>query len=156
MTDLAERERQLREHLSLIDKQIARFEYLKSVLQAKMDAIREEITKHSFSPTPISLKPDPSFEGDVYTEIQKHLLELNKMKNYLSIKLKEVIQEEELLASLQGKFGKNITFEKPQHGEFEIVFSDEKIKEALDELNKGKSAIKMVRESLAELKGKEA
>lgn len=155
MADLKDQEKQLRQFMRTVEEQVARFEYLKNVLQVKMDSIREEITRHSFSPTPISLRPSETYEGDVYTEVQKHLLELNKMKNYLSIKLKEVIQEEELLESLKGKFGDSINFEKPKRGEFEIVFSDENIKEAFTELNQGKERIKLIKDSLNDLKEKE-
>lgn len=151
MGDLKEQEQQLRLYMKTIEEQINRFESLKKSLQEREDEIREEITKHSFSPTPISLKPSPEYDGDVYAEIQQHLLELNKLKNYISMKLKEVIQEEELLESLKSKFGKSIDFEKPKRGEFEIVYTDEQVKDAFEQLNAGKEKVKLIKDSLNEM-----
>ena len=157
MPGLKEQEQQLRLYMKTVDEQIQGFELVRKSLQERMDEIREEITKHSFSPTPISLKPKADFEGDVYADVQRHLLELNKLKNYISIKLKEVVKEEELLQSLKGKFGESIDFEKPKRGEFEIVYTDEKVENAFDRLKNGKEKVKLIKDSLNEMEdgGKE-
>ncbi len=154
MGGLKEKEKQLRLYLKTVEDQIRKFESIKSVLQEREDEIREEITTHSFSPTPISLKPDAKYKGDVYAEIQKHLLELNKLKNYISIKLKELIKEEELLGLLKNKFGEGINFEKPSRGEFEIVYSDQQVRDAFESLKHGREQAAMIKDSLNEMSDK--
>ena len=155
MADLKEKEKQLRLYLQTIEEQIRKFESIKSILQEREDEIRAEITTHSFSPTPISLKPQEHYKGDVYAEVQKHLLELNKLKNYISIKLKELIREEELLTLLKGKFGEGIDFEKPSRGEFEIVYCDQQVKDAFESLKQGREQAAMIKDYLSEMNEKE-
>lgn len=152
MADLKEREKQLRLYLKNVESQIKQFESTKKMLQELEDEIRGEITKHSISPTPINLKPSDSYDGDVYGDIQHHLLELNKLRNYISMKLKEVVQEEELLESLQSRFGEKIDFEKPKRGEFEIVYSDQRVKDAFDKLKAGQEKVKLIKDSLSEMR----
>jgi len=155
VADLKEQEKQLRLYLGTVDGQIKQFESLKKILQEREDEIREEITKHSFSPTPISLKPHEEYDGDIYAEVQHHLLELNKLKNYISIKLKEIIHQEELLGSLRAKFGESIDFEKPKRGDFEIVYSDSQVKEASEKLSNGREKVKLIKDSLNEMNSSE-
>ena len=155
MTRLEEQEKQLRLYLRTVEGQIKRFESTKKTLQEREDEIREEITKRSFSPTPISLKPKQDYGGDVYAEVQQHLLELNKLRNYISIKLKEVVHEEELLQSLRGKFGDSIDFEKQKRGEFEIVYSDQSVRDAFDSLSNSREKVKLIKDSLNEMDDKE-
>jgi len=151
VANLGKQEKKLRLYMKTVEGQIAKFESARRVLQESEDEIREEIVNKSFSPTPISLKPHDDYPGDVYQEVQNHLLDLNKLKNYISIKLKEVIKEEELLQSLKAKFGENIDFEKPKRGEFEIVYSDQNVKDAFDNLKNGREKIRLIKESLNEM-----
>ncbi len=155
MADLRKQEEQLRLYMKTVEEQAAKFESARKVLQEREDEIREEIVSRSFSPTPISLKPHSEYPGDVYLEVQNHLLDLNKLKNYISIKLKEVIKEEELLQSLKAKFGESIDFEKPKRGEFEIVFTDQQVKEVFENLKTGKEKIKLIKDSLNDLQDEE-
>ena len=151
MSELKEQESKMRLYLSTVEAQIHKFEALKKTLQIREDEIREAIATHSFSPAPISLKPNNTYDGDVYADIQQHLLELNKLKNYISIKLKEIIREEELLSILKSKFGESIDFEKQSRGDFEIVYSDKHVIDAFEHLSNGKEKIKMIKDSLSEM-----
>ena len=142
MAVLEEQEEELRLFLQSIESRISKLENMKEKFAEKRDNIREELQAHDFAIVPVKISVAEC--EDILEEIERHLIELNKLKNYLSVKLKNVIEEEKMLEALKQKFGNNVEIEQADQG-FEIIYKDEEAKQAFEELKKS-------REKTAEIK----
>jgi Ca2+-binding EF-hand superfamily protein len=108
---------------------------MKEKFAEKRDSIRAEMQAHDFALVPVKISVEEC--EDVLAEIERHLIELNKLKNYLSVKLKKIIEEEKMLEALKRKFGNAIEIEQADQG-FEIRYLDEEAKQAFEELKKSR------------------
>lgn len=153
MVDLKEQETELRLFLQRIEEQIEKFTKLKESFAEKRDHIRETMQQHDFSLVPVKISTEQC--EDVLAEIEQHLIELNKLRNYLGIKLKQIIEEERLLDSLKKKFGDTLEIEEAEHG-FEIKYFDSDAKEAFEELQKSKEKIAHIKSTLKNIEEREA
>ncbi len=153
MVDLKEQETELRLFLQSVEEQIEKFNRLKEMFAEKRDSIREAMQQHNFSLVPVKISTEQC--EDVLAEIEQHLLELNKLKNYLGVKLKQIIEEEQLLESLKKKFGDTLEIDEAEHG-FEIKYFDSEAKQAFEELQKSKEKISHIKSTLRKIEKREA
>jgi len=153
MVDLKEQETELRLFLQSVEEQIEKFNRLKEMFAEKRDSIREAMQQHNFSLVPVKISTEQC--EDVLAEIEQHLLELNKLKNYLGVKLKQIIEEEQLLESLKKKFGDTLEIDEAEHG-FEIKYFDSEAKNAFEELQKSKEKISHIKSTLRKIEEREA
>ena len=151
MPTLKEQEERLRFLLSRVDAEAEKFQKIISLLDAKENALNEEITDAGLQTVPINIAPHSATESNLYDEVRAHLMELNKMKNFLSGKLNVVIKEEELIGKLNKKYGKNVQLKKLGSGEFEIDFKDAESEKAYAQLNASKKLIAQLKESVSEI-----
>lgn len=154
MSNLKEQEEKLRLYLQSVENEINKFEKLKETFAQKRESIRAEMQAHDFSLAPVKIQCSET--EDLLAEIDSHLTELYKLKNYLSVKIKRVVEEEELLESLTKKFGETIGIDQKDQG-FEIIVSDKAASEAFNELKNSrnktanlKNTIRAMGESSAE------
>ncbi len=145
MPDLKEQEEELRLFLQSVEQQIEKFQKLKERFAERRDKIREAIQNHDFALVPVKISTEAC--EDILAEIEQHLMELNKLRNYLGVKLKQVVEEERLLESLKKQFGENLAIEQLEHG-FEIRYFDSEAKQALEELQKSKEKVMHIKNSL--------
>jgi len=148
MVLLKEQEDELRLFLQSVEGRIAKLEQMKEKFAEKRDSIREEMQAHDFAMVPVKISVAEC--DDILEEIEKHLIELNKLKNYLSVKLKKVIEEEKMLEALKQKFGNSVEIEQADQG-FEVVYRDEEAKQALEELKKSREKTMEIKNVLRKL-----
>jgi len=151
MVELKEREERLRFLLSKIDSEIEKFKKISGLVDGKRQALSTEITKKGLSEVPLEIRPHSGEEQGLTEEITKHLLELNKMKNYLSSKLELVIKEEELLEELKKKHGDNVELLKTPAGEFEIVYTDSETDDAYNKLKASRKLVSDLKVSMKDI-----
>ena len=151
MVGLKESEERLRFLLSKIDSEIEKFKGISDLVYNKRQAISTEITKKGLNEVPLEIRPHSTEEPGLTEELTKHLLELNKMKNYLSSKLELVIKEEELLKELKKKHGDNVELVKNPAGEFEIIYKDSETDDAYNKLKASRKLISDLKASMKNL-----
>jgi len=149
--ELKAQEDRLRFLVSRIDSEIKKFQDMLSLLEGKQSNIQNMIKKQGLEPVPIRINPHSMSTQNLIAEMQGHLMELNKLKNYLSQRLNEVIKEEALKEKLLREFGEKIQIKKLPSGEFEIDYSDPETLNLFAQIQASKKTINQLRENLAEV-----
>lgn len=151
MAVLREEEDRLRFLVSRIDSEIEKFTKMLKELEEKQLVVQNEIEGHGLQPIPVKIKPHSEETENLLVDMQNHIANLNKMKNFVSQKLNIVIKEEELVESLRDKFGEAVSIKKLPSGEFEIEYSDQDTLMLHSQIQAGKKIVEQLRKSLEEL-----
>jgi hypothetical protein len=148
--ELKEREEVLQSLLKKIDADIDLFSRRMEKLQKKHDDLSDVVDDSGMEPVPISFVP---LQGkmDVLNELEVHILELNKLKNLVGMKLKRLLQEEELLEHLQSEYGKNVSFKRSTRGGVELQVMDKDADSAYGELLESKKRLESLRGQIHEI-----
>ncbi len=149
--DLKQQEETLKLLIKKIDSEIVRFEKIKTEVGVKRAKLEESVNTAGLQPVPIEIAPHSGTGENLEQEIKQHILDLNKLKNFINGKLNVVIKEEELLNELQKKYGKEVGIKKIPGGEFELTFSDAETKKAFAALQKSKKMLSTVKRSVQSL-----
>ncbi len=148
--ELKEQEERLRFLLTRVDSEMAKFERLQKQVDAKQASLSSAISREGLEGVTVNVTPHGEGSANLAEELRNHLLDLNKTKNLIAGKLNLVVKEEELIASLKGKYGENVALVKLPSGEFEIDFKDPDTEQAFNQVQSGKKLLQQLRESLAE------
>jgi prefoldin subunit 5 len=148
--ELKEREEVLQTLLKKIDSDIDFFTKRMEKLQKKHDKLTDVVEDAGLEPVPISFSVMGK-NTDVVKELEDHVLELNKLKNLVSMKLKRILQEEELLDHLQNEYGKNVSFKRNTKGGLELQLKDMDAELAYDELQQNRKKLDSLRGQIHEL-----
>lgn len=148
---MKQQEEELKLLMRKIDSEIASFERLNVEVGAKREKVEKAVSAAGLQPVPIEIMPHSNESHNLGQEIKQHILELNKIKNFINSRLNVVIKEEELLVKLQQKYGKDIGIKKTGAGEFELTLSDKDTAAAFTELQKSKKMLSNVRQTVQSL-----
>jgi len=148
MATLAEREEELRLFLQSIEEQIEKFEKLKEQFMNKHDSIKAEMQAHDLKLVPVKIVTNDS--EDIVADIEKHLVELSKLKAYISNEIKKVVEEKKTLEVLEAKFGHSVEIAANEEG-FEIKYKDEQARDAFEELKKDREKIANIKTRLRKI-----
>ena len=151
MPELKEQEDRLRFLLSKVDAEISKFESLVKSIDLKQGQLTAQIRDAGMQSVPIRIMPHSDATQNLYDEPNQHLLELNKLKNFLSSKLNLVLKEEELFSKLNKKYGNNVEIDRNPAGEFEIRYKDEDTSAAYTQLSTSKKLIEQLRGSVKDI-----
>lgn len=154
--ELKAQEDRLRFLVSRIDSEVKKFQDMLSALERKQEGIQTMIKKQGLEPVPIRINPHSTSTQNLIAEMQGHVMELNKLKNYVNQKLNEVVREEGLREKLSREFGEKIQIKKLPSGEFEIDYSDPDTLNLFTQVQASKKTINQLREKLAEVEKEEA
>lgn len=146
--ELKQREESLQALLKRLDTDIDLFSQRLEKLRKKHDELTSVVLDAGLEPVPISFASGKN--ADVLSELENHILELNKMKNLIQMKLKHILQEEDLLDHLQSEFGKNVSFKRNAKGGIELQVKDLDAETAYDELEQGKRTLEKLRNQIHE------
>ena len=149
--DLKQQEEELRLLIRKIDSELANFKRLKDKVGVKRAKLEKSVSKAGLQPVPVEITPHSGEDANLEQGINKHLLDLNKLKNFINGRLKVVIREEELLAKLQSEYGEEVGIKKLSGGEFELTFADGETQAAFEDLQKSKKLISIVKKSVQTL-----
>ncbi len=149
--ELKEREEVLQAFLKKIDADIGVFTRRMEKLQSKHDELSGLVDEAGLEPVPISFNSQYSKSGDVLSDLESHILELNKLKNLVGMKLKRLLQEEELLDHLQSEYGKNVLFRRTSKGGIELVIQDKDADATYGELQESKKRLESLRSQIHEI-----
>ncbi|MFH0970821.1 MAG: hypothetical protein V1776_05175 [Candidatus Diapherotrites archaeon] len=154
-TSLKGREEVLQSLLKKIDSDIALFDRRAEKLRKKHDELTDAVMDAGLEPVPISFAAsgENAKKTDVLQELENHIMELNKLKNLISMKLKRVLQEEELLDHLRTTYGKGVAFNRNTKGGIELQVKDLDADVALSEVMDSKKKIEALRIQIQELGG---
>lgn len=147
--ELKEREEVLQALLKKIDADIDVFTKRLEKLHEKHDELSGVVLDAGLEPVPISFQAGKN--TDVISELESHVLELNKLKNLLSMKLRRILQEEDLLEHLQNEYGKNVTFKRNAKGGVELNVQDKDAEDAYVQLQQSKKKLDELREQIHEM-----
>jgi len=154
MAELKDEEERLRVLLKKIDAEILRFNELLEKAKAKREEVEDTITGAGLHKIPVNVKPSSEALPDLVSELNQHLLNLNKIKNFISGKLEAVVKEEELIEQLKSNFGEKIKIKKQGSADFEVDFSDEETKRMYEKLLKSKKEMESVKALVHEMEKK--
>ncbi len=146
--NLVQEEEKLRVLIRKIDSEISRFEKLKNEIGSKRAKLENDVKKVGLQPVLIKILSSAKSDENIETEINKHILDLNKSKNFINTKLNVVIKEEELIEGLRKKYGKDIDVKTIAKGDFELILSDKGTALASKELAKSRKMLLTVNKSL--------
>lgn len=149
--ELKEREEVLQTLLKKIDADVDTFTRRIEKLQKKHDELSEVVDDAGLEPVPISFTTPYAKVSDVLNELESHVLELNKLKNLIGMKLKRLLQEEELLDHLQNEYGKNVSFRRNNKGGIELQVQDKDVDAAYNELLDSKKRLESLRGEIHEI-----
>ncbi|MFH1239876.1 MAG: hypothetical protein V1672_01555 [Candidatus Diapherotrites archaeon] len=148
MADLKEQEETYRLLIRKIDTELTKFEKLKEKIKSKRREVTDEVKKAGFDTVPVRITPHSNTKDDLISEIETHIMSLTKTKNFISMKLESIMQEEELLAELKKKFKDSVKLTKLEHGEFELNFTDAETKDAYTELSQSTKLIENIKKTM--------
>jgi len=148
MDKLEEQEEELRMFIKRADSEIRKFTELKENIHGKKSDVEDSLHKLNLEPVPIRIEPSPNSQRNLEREIDEHLLELSKMKNYINTKLKSVLKEEQLLDSLKKRFGESVDIKHAKQGDFEVTYYDNDSEFAGGELDKSKHSLKEMKKTV--------
>jgi predicted CopG family antitoxin len=151
--DLKVQEEALQALLKKIDADVDKFSRVVEKLQGKHQELSDVVMDAGLSPVPIHFSVGKS--EDVLKEVEAHILELNKLKNLIEMRLKRIFQEEELLDHLQNQYGKNVSFTRNEKGLIELQVDDSDAKTAYVQLQDSKKKLDVLREQIHDLAGDE-
>lgn len=148
MADLNEQENELKVLIKRIDSEIVRFRKILEQLESKRDSVKSVIHRSGLEPVPVNISA--GYRDDLIGDIERHVLDLNKTKNFINARLEKVIHEEELLDELKTRFGDGISVKKAGDG-FEVQFSDKGAKDAASDFEKSKETLQEIRTQVQKL-----
>ncbi|MEK6970463.1 MAG: hypothetical protein AABW68_02080, partial [archaeon] len=119
-------------------------------LQSRRDELSGVVDDAGLEPVPISFVPSQG-KADVLNELEVHVLELNKLKNLIGMKLKRLLQEEDLLEHLRSEYGKNVSFKRNTKGGIELQVLDREADSAYGELVESKKRLESLRSQIHEI-----
>lgn len=151
--DLKVQEEALQTLLKKIDSDVDKFTRLLERLHNKHEELSDIVTEAGLSPVPIHFTAGKS--EDVLHEVESHILELNKLKNLIEMRLKRIFQEEELLDHLHEHYGNNVSFTRNQKGLIELQVDDADAKNTFAQLQESKKKLDVLREQIHDLAGDE-
>lgn len=151
MAELKEQEERLRFLISRIDSEIVKFQKSLNTVEEKQSRLNEAIIKRGLQEVPINITPHSAEKQNLHQEIKQHIMDLNKLKNYINGKLEVVIKEEELIEDLKKEHGKNVSLHKLESGEFEINYKDEETEKAYNQINVSKKLINQLKKSIQDI-----
>jgi len=146
--DLKQKEEALKLLLRKVDAELAEFEKLTGRVEVKRTNLEKSAHAVGMQPVPVDIGPNSGNGGNLEDELKRHVLELNKLKNFINVKLNRVIREEELLEKLKAEYGKSVGIMQLPGGEFELTFSDAATKEAFKKLQNGRKTFANVKEAV--------
>lgn len=147
--ELKQREEVLQALLKKIDADIDVFSRRAEKVRKKHDELSNVVLDAGLEPVPISFAAGKSV--DALRDLDNHVLELNKIKNLISMKLKRILQEEDLLEHLQTEYGQNVTFRRNQKGLIELSVQDKDAQDAYDQMQGSKKKLDDIRAQIHEL-----
>lgn len=148
--DFREEEERLRFLVVKIDAEITRFSELKEKLELRQEDLSNALRSEGLQPVPIIFQPS-SGTKDLLDELTDHVLELNKMKNFVAQKLNMVIKEEELLEKLRKKHGSAVDLKHLPSGEFELVINDTDTQQVFTQVQASRKNMNSLKKTIQEL-----
>lgn len=148
MPGFKEDEEKFRLLIRKIDLEILKFQKLKSTLLDKQQNVSTAVRGTGFEAIPVRMVPHSDSASDLLSEIDNHMMSLNKLKNFINMKLDSLMEEEELLDELKKKFGNNVEIKKLDRGEFEINFTDSDTKKAYEEIKKSAKLVEEIKNTI--------
>ncbi len=149
--ELKVQEEALQSLLKKIDGDVDKFSRLVEKLHGKHEDLNDVVIDAGLSPVPIHFVAGKS--EDVLKEVESHILELNKLKNLIEMRLKRIFQEEDLLEHLQENYGKNVSFKRNLKGLVELQVDDADAKNTYVQLQESKKKLDILREQIHDLAG---
>ncbi len=151
--ELKVQEEALQTLLKKIDSDVDKFSRLQEKLRSKHEELSDIVLDAGLSPVPIHFSAGKS--EDVLREVESHILELNKLKNLIEMRLKRIFQEEDLLEHLHEHYGKNVSFTRNQKGLIELQVDDADAKNTFAQLQESKKKLDVMRQQIHDLAGDE-
>ncbi|MEK6821066.1 MAG: hypothetical protein AABY11_01545 [archaeon] len=148
--DLKAKEEILRALLRKIDSDVDLFSKRLDTLHGKHDALTDAVIDAGLQPVPIRFLAQGK-NTDILLEIENHILELNKLKNLIGMKLQRLMQEEELLAHLHGTYGDSVSFSRNTKGGIELSVKDLDADVAFAEVVESKKKLDALRSQIQEI-----
>ncbi|MDP2666202.1 MAG: hypothetical protein Q8P05_01720 [Candidatus Diapherotrites archaeon] len=146
---LKQREEVLKSLLKKIDQDIDSFTRVAEKLHAKHEKLLDTVMDAGLEPIPVKFSAAKT--EDALQEVESHILELNKLKNLISMKLKRILQEEDLLDHLQNHFGKEVSFKRTKKGAIELEVKDPEADAAMAMMQVSKKRVDDLRNQIHEL-----
>jgi hypothetical protein len=147
--ELKEEEAELKRLLAQTEKEIVKFtDMLKHLISKEVD-IEENFKKAGLHPVPVKLTPHEERTESLRADIESHLMELHKFKNYLMKKLARIQQEERTVEFLKKRYGRKAKIVK-HDGEFEVCFSDKDTIKTYEALQKSRELLRSVKAKISE------
>lgn len=147
--ELKKREQVLQALLKKIDDDVSFFSDASEKLRKKRQELLNVVVKAGLEPIPVSFGSGK--ERDVLRNVENHILELNKVKNLVSMKLKRVLQEEDLVDHLNEKFGKEVKLSFNSKGLIELEVQSKDSSQLSLLLEKSSKKLDALREQVHEL-----
>ncbi len=148
MPALKDEEEELRMFIKKTDFEIRKFNEIKQRIDSKKTEVEQSLKNMNLEPVPIRIEPHPNAGRDLAREIDEHLLELNKLKNYINTKLKAVLREEKVLESLKKRFGESVDIKKAREGDFEVTYYDNDSEFAAGEIEQSRRSLKEMKKTV--------
>jgi len=148
--DFREEEERLRFLIAKIDAEISRFSELKEKLESRQEELSDALRSEGLQPVPIIFQPSAGTK-DLLDELTDHVLELNKMKNFVAQKLNMAIKEEELLEKLQKKHGSAVNLKHLPSGEFELVINDTDTQQVFAQIQASRKNMNSLKKTIQDL-----
>lgn len=146
MTDIEEKEERLKFLQSKVEGEISKFKSKQSFLEGKMQEIKLATKNISHEPIPISFTSNNT--ENVYDLIKTHLLELENLKNYLSIELEKIIAQKKILNNLEQKYGETVSVVQNSTGGYTINYSDDDIEKIKEDTLMSKKLVTSLKDSV--------
>ncbi len=146
---LKEREEVLQVFLKKVDADIDKFTQIQEKLEKQHENISDVILDAGLEPIPIRFSAGKG--QDALQEVRNYVLELNKIKNLISMKLKRILQEEDLEEHLRDNVGKNVTFAYDEKGKMQVEVSDVFAQNAYETLQENRKKLDALRQQIHEL-----
>ena len=151
MAELKEQEERLRFLISRIDSEILKFQKLLKSIEQKQSKLNEAIRERGLQEVPINIVPHSEEKENLREEIKQHIMDLNKLKNYINGKLEVVIKEEELIEDLKKEYGQSVSLHKLDSGEFEINYEDKETEKAHNHVKTSKKLVNQLKKSIQDI-----
>lgn len=146
---LKDREEVLHALLKKIDQDIDAFTRFAEKLHSKHEKLLDTVMDAGLEPIPVKFSTGKT--DDALQEVEQHILELNKLKNLVSMKLKRILQEEDLHQQLQKSFGKDVEFKRTAKGTIEIEVKDPEADAAMSLMSMSRKRLDDLRNQIHEL-----
>ncbi len=148
MEDLEEKEQRLKFLQSKVDGEIFKFKTKLSFLDGKMQEIKLATKTVGHEPIPITFTSANNNHENVYDLIKAHLLELDNLKNYLSIELEKIASQKKILKNLDQKYGESVSVVQNSQGGFTVNYSDDDIEKIKEDALMSKKLVTSLKDSV--------